>query len=195
MYRSERDCIKHLGSRLFIFRTWIIRQCNTVCVHKLADIVTSLWLEIIKLDKEWFNVILLCGTILEYHIWNKWKFESVKQVIGFLLTWRLLRHQLQQQTKDKYIVSSCYNNLNKSTIDLTGWWILLKRSLTKDIDNEDTEFNQGCFFLHRSWRYVFILLHSFGEQIYVYIGSVDDQAHNGVFPKCFTEFRDKNICH
>ena len=32
-----------------------------------------------------------------------------KQVIGFLLTWRLLQqHQLQQQTKDKYIVSSCY---------------------------------------------------------------------------------------
>ena len=25
-----------------------------------------------------------------------------KQVIGFLLTWRLLRPQLQQQTTDKY---------------------------------------------------------------------------------------------
>ena len=25
-----------------------------------------------------------------------------KQVIGFLLTWRLLRHQVQQQTTDKY---------------------------------------------------------------------------------------------
>ena len=33
-----------------------------------------------------------------------------KQVAGFLLTWRLLWHQLQQQTKDKYIVSSCYKN-------------------------------------------------------------------------------------
>ena len=31
-----------------------------------------------------------------------------KQVIGFLLTWRLLRPQLQQQTTDKYIVLSCY---------------------------------------------------------------------------------------
>ena len=29
-----------------------------------------------------------------------------KQVIGFLLTWRLLRPQLQQQTTDKYIVLS-----------------------------------------------------------------------------------------
>ena len=35
-----------------------------------------------------------------------------KQVIGFLLTWRLLQHQLQQQTKDKYIISSCYSKLN-----------------------------------------------------------------------------------
>ena len=25
-----------------------------------------------------------------------------KQAVGFLLTWRLLRHQLQQQTTDKY---------------------------------------------------------------------------------------------
>ena len=31
-----------------------------------------------------------------------------KQVVGFLLTWRLLRPQLQQQTTDKYIVSFCY---------------------------------------------------------------------------------------
>ena len=30
MYRSERDCIKHLGSRLFMFRTCIIRQHNTI---------------------------------------------------------------------------------------------------------------------------------------------------------------------
>ena len=59
MYRSERNCIKHLGSRLFIFRTWIIRQRNTVWVHKLADIVTSLWLGIIVLPKELFNVIYI----------------------------------------------------------------------------------------------------------------------------------------
>ena len=31
-----------------------------------------------------------------------------KQVVGFLLTWRLLRTQLQQQTTDKYIISSCF---------------------------------------------------------------------------------------
>ena len=62
-FRSERDCIKYLGSRLFMFRTWIIRQRNTVWVHKLTDIVTSLWLEIIKLDKEWFKVILVCGNV------------------------------------------------------------------------------------------------------------------------------------
>ena len=41
-----------------------------------------------------------------------------KQVIGFLLTWRLLRPQLQQQTTDKYIILSklqyhmCYRFLH-----------------------------------------------------------------------------------
>ena len=48
---------------------------------KLADIVTSLWLEIIKLDKEWFNVILLYGNILETNIWNKWKCERVNKLL------------------------------------------------------------------------------------------------------------------
>ena len=31
-----------------------------------------------------------------------------KQVIGILLTWRLLWYQLQPQMRDKYIISSCY---------------------------------------------------------------------------------------
>ena len=39
-----------------MFRTWIIRQRNTVWVRKLTDIVTGLWLGIIKLDKELFYV-------------------------------------------------------------------------------------------------------------------------------------------
>ena len=37
---------------LYVFRTWIIRQCNTVRVRKLAYIVTSLWLGIVVLPKE-----------------------------------------------------------------------------------------------------------------------------------------------
>ena len=45
---------------------------------KLTDIVTSLWLGISKLDKELFNVIHVLG-IKEYHIWNKWKYESVNK--------------------------------------------------------------------------------------------------------------------
>ena len=44
-----------------------------------------------------------------------------KQVIGFLLTWRLLRHQLQQQMKDKYIVSSCY--INVGIQDFPEGWV------------------------------------------------------------------------
>ena len=40
-----------------MFRTGIVRQCNTVQVRKLTDIVTSLWLGIIVLPKELFNVL------------------------------------------------------------------------------------------------------------------------------------------
>ena len=54
-----KDCIRYLGNRLFMFRTWRIRQCNPVWVCKLTDVVTSLWLEIIKLDKELFNVLYI----------------------------------------------------------------------------------------------------------------------------------------
>ena len=54
-----------------------------------------------------------------------------KQVIGFLLTWRLLRPQLQQQTIDKYIISFAYigaqsdltqvMTLNKKIWQLNRW--------------------------------------------------------------------------
>ena len=44
-------CIKHLGSRLFMFRTWIVRQHNPVWVHKLTDIVTSLDSELVSCPK------------------------------------------------------------------------------------------------------------------------------------------------
>ena len=44
-----------------MFRTGTIRQCNTVRVHKLTDIVTSLWLGIIMLHKELFNVTYVFG--------------------------------------------------------------------------------------------------------------------------------------
>ena len=40
-----------------MFKTGIARQHNTVRVHKLTDIVTSLWLGIIVLPKELFNVL------------------------------------------------------------------------------------------------------------------------------------------
>ena len=54
-----------------MFRTSIIRQRNTVWVHKLTDIVTNLWLGIVMLEKELFNVISLHANILETNIWNK----------------------------------------------------------------------------------------------------------------------------
>ena len=37
-----KDCNKYLGNRLFMFRTWIVRQHNPVWVRKLADSVASL---------------------------------------------------------------------------------------------------------------------------------------------------------
>ena len=85
-----------------MFRTWTIRQGNTVWVCKLIEIVISLWLEIIKLDKEWFNVILLYGTIFETNIWNKWKSESVNRsltLINQLLLWKKKGTKLDTKRK------------------------------------------------------------------------------------------------
>ena len=47
-----------------MFRTWIIRQCKTVWVRNLTDIVTSLWLGIIMLEKELFNMISVFENLL-----------------------------------------------------------------------------------------------------------------------------------
>ena len=90
-----------------MFRTWTIRQGNTVWVRKLTEIVISLWLGIIKLDKELFNVILLYGNILETNIWNKWGYESVNKWLTFIKHSRdrgkeERNRTLQQQTTDKY---------------------------------------------------------------------------------------------
>ena len=85
-----------------MLRTWIIRQFNPVWVRKLADIVTSLWLEMIKLDKEWFNVILLYGNILKTNIWNKWENESVNRLltlINQLLLWKKKGTKLDSKWK------------------------------------------------------------------------------------------------
>ena len=46
-----------------MFRTGIVRQHNTVRVRKFTDIVTSLWLGIIVLPKELFNVTYVFGLI------------------------------------------------------------------------------------------------------------------------------------
>ena len=69
-----------------MFRTWRIRQCNPVWVRKLADVVTSLWLGIIKLDKELFYVTPVFFWI--YYItliWNKWKCERENQLLDSYL--------------------------------------------------------------------------------------------------------------
>ena len=102
MYRSERDCIKHLGSRLSMFRTWIIRQCNTVWVCKLTDIVTCLWLGIIVPPKELFYEILVFWTYYMTSIWNKWTCERVNKSLD------------SYSPKDYYDIN--YNNKRKISI-------------------------------------------------------------------------------
>ena len=49
-------------NQTLVFRTSIIRQGNTVRVSKLTEIVISLWLGIIMLEKELSNVT--------YNIWE-----------------------------------------------------------------------------------------------------------------------------
>ena len=81
-----------------MFRTWIVRQCNPVWVCKLADSVTSL-------DSNSYKGSIECDTYLEsLESLINTKLEKMgiyecKQVIGFLLTWRLL----QQQNEAKYV--------------------------------------------------------------------------------------------
>ena len=70
-----------------MFRTWIIRQCNPVWVHKLADIVTSLWLGNIVLPKELFQCAIFTwkhfAKLIRSRLWNKWVYESVKHIADF----------------------------------------------------------------------------------------------------------------
>ena len=95
-----------------MFRTWTIRQGNTVRVRKLTEIVISLWLGIIKLDKEWFNVILLYRSILETNIWNKGKCERVNKSLDSY--WPEDYYDINyNKQKINTIVSYCYNKNNQ----------------------------------------------------------------------------------
>ena len=59
-------------------------------MRKLADVVTSLWLEIIVLPKELFNVTYVCDHLYFWiyyitSIWNKWKCERENQSLDSYL--------------------------------------------------------------------------------------------------------------
>ena len=54
-------------------------------MRKLADIVTSLWLGIVKLDKEQFNVTSVFETCYITSIWNKCKCERENQSLDSYL--------------------------------------------------------------------------------------------------------------
>ena len=67
-----------------------------------------------------------------------------KQVVGFLLTWRLLWPQLQQQMTDKYIISSCYIG---AQLDLTQVMTLKKKIWSSASELKQTKEEQF-------WRWI-----------------------------------------
>ena len=87
--------IKYLGSRLFIFRTWIVRQRN-----KLTDIVTSSWLGIGKLDKELFKCDTCIWNYLITSSWNKWECMSVNKL------WTVIFSKQKDRVSNFGLVSS-----------------------------------------------------------------------------------------
>ena len=80
-----------------MFRAWIIRQHNTVWVCKLADIVTSLWLGIIKLDKELFYVTPIFLELSNKIIFGINDFDKSTTTVK-----EEGNKTLQQKTTDKY---------------------------------------------------------------------------------------------
>ena len=72
-----------------------------------------------------------------------------KQVVGFLLTWRLLRPQLQQQTTDKYIISSCYIGTQS---DLTQVTTLKKKIWSSASELKWTKIEQFWMWIVNSDR-------------------------------------------
>ena len=107
-----------------MFRTWIIRQHNTVWVRKLTDIVTSFWLGIIVLPKELFKVMLLYGiSYLE-----KMRVWKCKQVIDFdqsTTTVKEERNKTLLDESDKLLWSICYIG---TQLDLSQVTTLNKKS-------------------------------------------------------------------
>ena len=97
-----------------------------------------------------------------------------KQVFGFLLTWRLLRPQLQQQMTDKYIISLCYIGAQSDLTQVTtlkrkiwSWAPELKWTKIEQfwmwIVNSDRQFCRTWYVI--SWTVALILLSS---ELYVW---------------------------
>ena len=88
-------------------------------MRKLADIITSLWLEIIMFEKELFNVILLYGNTLETYIWNKWERESVNRSLTLInqqLLWKKKGTELD--SKQKISKSSLLHQLYSKLVNI-----------------------------------------------------------------------------
>ena len=100
-----------------MFRTWRIRQCDTVWVCKLADIVTSLWLGIIALPKELFYEILVFWTYYITSIWNKWKCVNANKWLT-LISYKCMKKGSSQQQRTQQISTV-------NLISVTFWSLFL----------------------------------------------------------------------
>ena len=125
-----------------MFRTWRIRQCNPVWVRKLADVVTSLWLGIIKLDKELFYVTPVFFWI--YYItliWNKWKCERENQSLDSYLPEDYYDLNYNGRTKLSIFLIRYIGAQLDLTQVTTLKKISLKLSLWADTDKDRTVVN------------------------------------------------------
>ena len=164
-----------------MFRTWIIRQGNTVRVRKLTEMVISLWLEIIKLDKEWFNVILLYGTILEYHIWNKWKCMSVNKWLT-LISYQCMKKgsSQQQQTRQISTVNFILVTLMSAKLFMSVERILRKCDAEKTLilkvwSAEKCKWKCESFNVKEKWKTAAV---GYWRQHFISILAMTSKVHN-----------------
>ena len=92
-----------------MFRTWRIRQCDTVWVRKLTDIVTSLSLEIIKLEERVIQCDICILDLLNNIIIGINELYAFKYLLDLDLT-------LMNIWRDNYCLENDYDSKTKLSI-------------------------------------------------------------------------------
>ena len=108
-----------------MFRTWRIRVRNPVWVRQRADVVTSLWLGIIVLHKELFNVTYVCGNNKRQISTFVFKLLHYDQVIGGFGGWvEEDGHPLPFSDQHVLNFMLCFRQCGKTKFPgLHHWWI------------------------------------------------------------------------